>query len=220
LYKLEQTPVEISFGTVVAERIVDVICLILLIVISFVVEWEKLSAFMGTLNVASEGFRLPSWVILAMVLLVLAVGSIYFFRKNERLKKILVGFKQGLMSVFSTGRPLLFVMVSVAIWGLYFLMSYFIIMAFPETKMLGFSAVLTLFAIGSIAMAAPLPGGAGSYHTLVPIGLVMLYHLPQQDAIAFVFIFHAWQTALMIVLGIVSLLISYLILKWKRPAIK
>jgi uncharacterized membrane protein YbhN (UPF0104 family) len=66
-------------------------------------------------------------------------------------------------------------------------------------------------------MAAPLPGGAGSYHTLVPLGLVMLYNLPQSDAVAFVFIFHAWQTALMILMGVLSLIGSYWIIKWRKP---
>jgi len=52
--------------------------------------------------------------------------------------------------------------------GFYFLMSYSVLNAFPETAHLGFSAVVTLFAIGSLAMADPFPGGAGSYHVLVP----------------------------------------------------
>jgi hypothetical protein len=69
-------------------------------------------------------------------------------------------------------------------------------------------------------MAAPLPGGAGSYHTLVPLGLVMLYNLPKTDATAFVFVFHGWQTFIMIVSGVISLLISYCIIRWKKPQIK
>jgi uncharacterized membrane protein YbhN (UPF0104 family) len=95
-----------------------------------------------------------------------------------------------------------------------------VVLAFPETRELGYGAVLTLFAIGAIAMAAPLPGGAGSYHALVPLGLVMLYNLPKADAIAFVFIFHGWQTLIMIIGGVVSLIISYLIIRWKKAPTK
>jgi uncharacterized membrane protein YbhN (UPF0104 family) len=124
------------------------------------------------------------------------------------------------MAVFRLQNKALFVFYSITIWSLYFLMSYFVVIAFPETRELGFSAVVTLFAIGSIAMAAPLPGGAGSYHTLVPLGLVMLYNLPKADAIAFVFIFHGWQTVIMIVGGVVSLIISYLLIRWKKAPIK
>jgi uncharacterized membrane protein YbhN (UPF0104 family) len=91
---------------------------------------------------------------------------------------------------------------------MYFLMSYLVLMAFPETSHLGFSAVVTLFAIGSIAMAAPLPGGTGTYHVLVPLGLTSLYQVANADAVAFVFVFHAWQTLLMIVMGVISFVVS------------
>ena len=90
--------------------------------------------------------------------------------------------------------------------------------AFPETKFLGVKAVLSLFAIGSIAMAAPLPGGAGSYHVLVPQGLVFLYQVPMPDAVAFTFIFHGWQTAILIVGGAISLLVTSFIVKRKNKA--
>jgi uncharacterized protein (TIRG00374 family) len=221
LYKLEKTPVEVSFGTVVVERIVDLVCLILLIGLSFFVEWKKLKAFIDTIDFSrSGGSTFPIWIFIAIALIIgLAVG-VYLLRKNEKLKKILLGFKEGLMAVFRLKNKALFIFYSIAIWSLYFLMSYFVVIAFPETRELGVSAVLTLFAIGSIAMAAPLPGGAGSYHTLVPLGLVMLYNLPKAEAIAFVFIFHGWQTVIMIVAGVVSLIISYLLIRWKKAPIK
>jgi glycosyltransferase 2 family protein len=221
LYKLEDTPAETSFGTVVTERLVDVVCLLTLIAICFIVEWQKLADFMSTLNFNSgAGFRIPLWAIIGAAAGVAAGFAIFFLRKNEKLKKILLGFKEGLLSVFRLENKMLFIFYSLAIWGLYFLMSYFVIKAFSETEALGFSATLTLFAIGSIAMAMPLPGGAGSYHTLVPLGLVMLYHLPQKDAIAFTFIFHAWQTLIMIVAGVISLIISYWLVRWKKVKTK
>ena len=217
LFKLEKTPVETSFGTVVVERIVDVICLLILILISFFVEWDKLKAFIDTINFSSDkGFSISPWVILLFIIGLGFVAALYFLRKNEKLIKILMGFKEGLLSVFRLENKFLFVFYSLAIWGLYFLMSYCVILAFPETAVLGFGAVMTLFAIGAIAMAAPLPGGAGSYHTLVPMGLILLYNLAKPDAIAFTFIFHAWQTLILIVVGIVSLIVSYLIIRWRK----
>ncbi|MBL7873427.1 MAG: flippase-like domain-containing protein [Cyclobacteriaceae bacterium] len=217
LYKLEETPVEVSFGTVVVERIVDLICLLLLIGISFVVEWARLKTFIDTLDFSRSGdSSFPVWIIVAILLLMAFVAVVYLMRNNQRLRNILRGFKDGAMAIFRLENKTLFIFYSFAIWILYFVMSYFVVIAFPETRDLGFSAVLTLFAIGSIAMAAPLPGGAGSYHTLVPLGLVMLYNLPKADAIAFVFIFHGWQTVIMIVAGVISLVISYLIIRWKK----
>ena len=217
LYKLENTPVEVSFGTVVVERIVDVICLVTLIALSFFVEWKKLKAFIDSLQLpSSSGSTISPWVILIPIGVGAFILILFLLRKNEKFKKVISGFKEGLLAVFQLKNKGLFIFYSIAIWALYFLMSYLVLKAFSETQELGVSAVLTLFAIGSIAMAVPLPGGAGSYHTLVPMGLVALYNLPQADAIAFVFIFHGWQTLITILGGVVSLIISYWIIRWKR----
>ena len=223
LLKLEKTPVEVSFGTVVVERIIDVLTLLLVIAIAFVVEWDKLMHFMSTLGVGSaepSSFRIPGWVFAALIGIAGVAGMLFYFRKHPKLLKIFEGFRQGLLSVFQMESKWLFIFYSALIWFLYFLMSYCVIMAFETTKDLGFGAVLTLFALGAIAMAAPLPGGAGSYHTIVPLGLVVLYQLPQADAIAFVFIFHAWQTLTMIVGGVLSLIISYWLIRWRKPLTK
>lgn len=217
LYKLENAPVEVSFGTVVVERLVDLLCLVLLIAISFFVEWDRLIKFIETLSIpAVTGTSVITWVLIGVAVVVVLGVAIVFLSRNSKIKKIFLGFKEGLLSVSRLKSKSLFIFYSVAIWTLYFLMSYFVIMAFDETRDLGMSAVMTLFAIGSIAMAVPLPGGTGSYHTLVPLGLVMLYGLPESDAIAFVFIFHGWQTLIMIVGGILSLIISYWIIRWKK----
>jgi len=216
LMKLEKTPVQVSFGTVVTERLIDLICLLILIVAAFFSEWEKLAQFIQMLPFSAD-YILSLWPWLIVVAAVLA-GFVYlvgWLRKNEKFRHIIHGFKEGLLSVFKLKNRKLFILYSVLIWTLYFVMSYFVVLSFPETKDLGVSAILTLFALGSIAMAVPLPGGTGSYHTIVPLGLVALYNIEKSDAVAFVFIFHAWQTAVMIFSGIISLLIAYALMKWK-----
>jgi uncharacterized protein (TIRG00374 family) len=220
LYKLEQTPIEVSFGTVVVERLIDLICLIALIALSFIVEWDKLKGFIDTLPFASGERSYTIWILVGVAGIGLLIGGVYLIRRNEKLKKLFLGFKEGLMAVFRLKNKTLFIFYSITIWALYFLMSYMVVLAFPETSNLGVSAVLTLFAIGAIAMATPLPGGAGSYHTLVPLGLVTLYNLPQADSIAFVFIFHGWQTFVMIVAGVISLIISYALMRLKKQPVK
>ncbi len=224
LYQLEKTPVEVSFGTVVVERIADVLCLLGVIVIAFFVEWDKLVKFISKLGIGSGGngygFHVPLWAILALIGVVILFIVGWRFRKNEKLLKILNGFKEGLLSVFKLKNKWLFVFYSVFIWFLYFVMSYCVIRAFDTMGGLGFSAVLAVFALGAIAMAAPLPGGTGSYHVIVPMGLVKLYDLPNDDAVAFVFVFHAWQTLTMIVGGVVSLIISYWLIRWKKQQTK
>lgn len=222
LYKLDDTPVEMSFGTVVVERIVDLICLLSLILLAFVVESDKLFAFIETLpiSIGSSGSAFAIVGIgLAALLLIAAVG--YWFVKRKRslrdfFARTWQGFKDGFLSIFKLKNKGLFISYSICIWALYFLMSYTVILAFPETKHLGVEAVLSLFAIGSIAMAAPLPGGTGSYHVLVPQGLVFLYAISEPDAIAFTFIFHGWQTAILIGGGALSLIATSVILKKRK----
>jgi uncharacterized protein (TIRG00374 family) len=223
LFKLEDTPVEVSFGTVVVERIVDVLCLLILIVISFVVEWDKLMVFIESLNIGGDLGTKPRVSPVLIIVIIGIVGlvlAIYLLRNNPKLKKLLAGFKEGLLAVFRLNNKWLFIGYSIAIWGLYFVMSYTVMLAFGETAELGLRAVLTIFAIGAIAMAVPTPGGAGSYHLLLPVGLVSLYHMNRADAVAFVFIFHAWQTLVLIIGGVISLIVSYWIIRWKKPQIK
>jgi hypothetical protein len=222
LYKLEATPVEISFGTVVVERIIDLVCLLTLIAVAFFLEWEKLLSFMQTLPLGSVGSSSKTSLVLYIGagLVVLLVVLIWLVKKNKKLNAFFVrtwhGFKDGFLSVFKLKNKTLFGVYSIVIWALYFLMSYTVIMAFPETQHLGMKAVFSVFAIGSIAMAVPLPGGTGSYHVLVPQGLVFLYNIPEADAVAFTFIFHGWMTAILIAGGAISLIITSLIVKRKR----
>jgi uncharacterized protein (TIRG00374 family) len=217
LYKLDKTPVEISFGTVVVERVVDLMCLLLIIGLSFIVEYEKLLLFIQGLPIGSGESRLTLLFYLLLFMMLIAAVFIWLYRSNQKVnvfvKKMWKGFKDGLLSIFKLERKGLFIFYSVAIWFLYFLSGYAIFKVFPETSHLGIAAMLSIFAIGSIAMAAPLPGGTGSYHVLVPQGLVFLYQISSANAVAFVFIFHGWQTLMMIVGGAVSLLITSVIVK-------
>src|SRR5882757_6045549 len=90
LYKLEKTPVEVSFGTVVVERLIDVLCLLILIVISFVVEWDKLELFMSSLDFSGGTRPRVSPLLIIVVLGVIAlVVVIYLLRNNPKLKKLL-----------------------------------------------------------------------------------------------------------------------------------
>lgn len=214
LYKLDKTPVDQSFGTVVVERIIDLCCLLVLIAFSFFLESKKLFEFIDTLPLSMEELTSKLPIVLGLIIVLIAMGVLAYWliRKNERIHALVLkawsGFKEGLLSVFKLKNKTLFFCYTLLIWGLYFLMSYTVIKAFPSTSELGFGAVLSLFAIGAIAMAAPLPGGTGSYHVLVPQGLIFLYNVPKSDAVAFTFIFHGWQTVIMIVAGAISLLIT------------
>lgn len=217
LYKLDKAPVEVSFGTVVVERVVDLICLLCLIILAFILESGKLLSFVETIPMESGAL---SGKVSLVAIVVVAVGVVagigyWLIRRNKKLRGLLSktwqGMKSGLLSVFRLENKGLFAFYSVLIWVLYFFMSYAVLKAFQTTAHLGFSAVISLFGIGSIAMAAPLPGGTGAYHVLVPQGLSFLYGIALKDAVALTFVFHGWQTLIMIVGGALSLIATSII---------
>ena len=208
LYKLNAYPADKSFGTVVAERAIDLLCFLIVLVMAFLVEFDKLVAFLKTLPV-----RMPDmWLSLGGLLLLFLMAFLLWFLINripslrDKLRKFWAGFLTGLQSARRVQRPGIFFVHTVLIWLLYFLMTFNVLMAFNETRTLGWQAILSLFAIGSLAMVLPMPGGTGSYHTLVPAGLSFLYKIPLPDAVAFTFVFHAWQTLIMIAGGVPALL--------------
>ncbi len=218
LQQLNKTSIEVSLGTVVMERIIDVLCLAILLAFTFFLQADKLLAFIQSLPLAASGnSKLTSiLLLLAVGLVLLAIGAWIIWRKpavRNWFQKIFIGFKEGLLSILKLKNPALFVFHSISIWLLYFLMSYVVMLAFPATNSLGIGAVLSIFALGAIAMAAPLPGGAGAYHTLVPAGITFLYAVSRSDSTAFVFVFHAWQTLIMIIAGAIALLHTSLLSK-------
>ena len=225
LYRLNKIPADVSLGTVVAERVIDLLFLITLITISFFIELDNLLAFFNSEEVQSltnqESDR-SSWLILvAGFILIFAFWLLFKFmlqkKKNTVLrlliktKSALEGVKDGTKSILALENRGLFIVYSLLIWILYYFMMYSVMLAFPETETLGMGATLTIFVIGGIAMVVPLPGGAGSFHVLVSTGLIILYGLAQDKAIAFTFIFHAWQTVVIIIVGALSLMISQFI---------
>lgn len=220
LYKLNKIPVVESFGTVVVERIVDLLCLVLLLALSFAFETGKLVAFVETLPIDLSGQgKIVTLIIVGLAAVIIIAVIYWLLRRNEKAKALIsktwTSFASGFKSIQKVRYKKLFIFHSVLIWFLYFAMSYAVLKAFPATENLSVTAVLSLFAIGAIAMAAPLPGGTGSYHVLVPQGLSFLYGIALSDAVAFTFIFHAWQTALLILAGAASLIITSVIVKRK-----
>jgi uncharacterized protein (TIRG00374 family) len=208
LYKLNDYPADKSFGTVVAERAIDLVCFLAVLFLAFLVEFDKLMSFLKTLPV-----QMPeTWFVLAgLVLFFVAAVVIWFWIRSvpslqNKVRQLWAGFMSGLRSAWSVKQPGVFILYTILIWLLYFLMTFTVLMAFDETQSLGWQAILNLFAIGSLAMVLPMPGGTGSYHTLVPAGLAFLYKIPLPDAVAFTFVFHAWQTLIMIAGGVPALL--------------
>jgi len=227
LYRLSASsgvpvPVNVSFGTVVAERLFDVLMLFILLAITFVLEFDRLSQFFieflgGKVPTGSSGTG-----VLLLVGAVLVGGTLlvwFLFRTYrhvlerqpiyQKISGFVVGLLEGLLSVRKLRRPGAFIFHTVLIWTMYYLMSYTLFFALPSTAGLGPLAGLTILVVGTLGMAAPTPGGIGSFHLLVG-QVALLYGLTGQDGQILATFIHGVSTLMIIVLGILALLVVLL----------
>jgi len=87
--------------------------------------------------------------------------------------------------------------------------------SFEETSHLNIIDGMTVLAIGSLGMVAPVPGGIGAYHFIITELFTQLYHIPAYAAAAFATANHAAQTLIIIIAGSISYLL--LIIKKRKP---
>ena len=224
LYRLERVPVNLSFGTVVAERIFDVLILLVLIGLNFILEFDRLSTFFtdffqskmaGGQN-GGTGTGIIAGILFAGILVVVFAG-IYIFKnqalrqklnQNALIQKIVIfaqGMLEGLLSIRKLKSPGLFIFSTISIWVLYYLVSYVLFFCIPETSGLGPLAGLTLLVVGAIGMTAPTQGGIGAYHLLVG-NVMILYGLSQKDGITLATFIHGTQMLFMLVIGALAFL--------------
>ncbi len=226
LNQVEKIPVDKLFGTILVERVLDFVFLILLILLIFVLKFNDLLSFYSTLKAQQnpdEGSD-NSLTLLAVFL----IGGIIFFLLKRFLKdskfyeKVLVfieGLKEGFKSIKNMKRKSAFWFHSFSIWIMYFLMTYICFFSMQETSHLSVSDGLFLLVLGGIGMVVPTPGGVGSYHAIVMIGLSVLgvgtVFLgeggdPSNPALLFPTIVHIAQTLVAIIMGSIGLLILFL----------
>lgn len=133
----------------------------------------------------------------------------------QKAKGFLVRFKEGLLSAFKMKHKWYFFLLTVLLWGSFWVTSLFTIWAFPNVAgdFTGLDA-LFLMVVGSLAWAMPVQGGIGTYHFFVSTALMQVYAMSQSESLAFATISHSSQTVTMIILGIISV-IGYSIQKRK-----
>lgn len=224
--KFEDIPVEKAMGTIVVDRVMDVICLFAVIGIAFLLEYDTLWSWLreNALNNPGNLAKFQYLVIGGGIAFVLAMASFFFFRKKiqtfsiyKKVQKILLGFWEGLLSVKNLDRPGLFIFHSIFIWSMYFLMNYFGFLAFAPTENLTLTVGLMVFVFGAFGIVIPSPGGMGTYHWLV-VAALGLYGINKYDAFSFANIaFFSIQFFCNILMGIASVILLFLLNKNYKP---
>ncbi|MDD3860645.1 MAG: lysylphosphatidylglycerol synthase transmembrane domain-containing protein [Bacteroidales bacterium] len=201
-------------GTMVTERIIDVIMLLLITSVAIILQSNEINQFL--VNNPDFGKKFEFLLSLPFILGTILIGvfSIIFIIRIAKgkydhikfLKKLsafINNFWIGIISLKNVKRPLIFILHSIFIWTMYFLMMYVCFFAFDGFESLTIVSALMLFVAGSFGMVAPAPNGIGAYHFMI-IQALMIYGIPQNDAAGFAFIVHSLQTAGLIIMGVIS----------------
>ena len=211
LRKTEKIPFESLLGTVMLERVFDMVCLFAIGVVVVFLRLDVFGDFLNTklwpLFVERTSGSLVLFILLGGFVFFLIL-VIVFWKQIERLpfvdkiKKIWLGLLASLKSGFQLKRRRAFLFYTALIWFFYWLQGYSIILAMPETASLGAIDALFLMIVGGLGWVVPAPGGMGSYHFLVSLALLAVYAIP--NGIVFAVISHEPQIILMIIFGLIS----------------
>lgn len=218
LTKYDNVPFTAAFGTVIAERLIDLLSLILLFFLTVFGEFDRFwgffqkeiwAVFMDKLRPVLQ-HELFSYI--AIGLMMIFFVALFLFRK--KLKVLFGGKSEGLISKFVAGlksvatikKPWAFLFHSVFIWFMYYAMVHVCFFALEETKDLGVLAGMAIVTFGSIGVIAT-PGGIGAYTIIVMLVLGSLFGKPDEVGSAFGWLVWGSQFLLLLLCGLLALIL-------------
>ena len=197
-------PFEKSFGTIVTERIIDLVILFLLIGLGFVLQGELLLKVIG--NPSLDGMLIV-WMVLAASVFFLGIRQLKRSQHALAVKiiRFFTGLWQGMLSIRAIKGKWAFVGHTLFIWAMYLMMFWVVTLALPETSGLTFSALIPAFVAGGFAMSAT-NGGIGLYPIAVA-AVLQAFDIPYPQALAFGWVMWTGQTVMVVVFGSLSFLL-------------
>lgn len=216
--RYEKVPVQLLLGTVITERILDLVALVLTLFIGFLIEVDKIAQFFND-NLASQFQEKLSGIVSSWYLMLIAVAAfasaiavfmmlrkvILKLRFYHKVRNAALGLLDGIKSIKDVEKPFTLIFHSVFIWVCYYLMMYICIFCLPETSHLSHGAIITAFVAGALAMII-FPGGLGGYPTFVA-GALLLYSLPEEMGLVFGTLVWASQQASIVVGSVIALIL-------------
>lgn len=222
LFGVEKVPVNKSFGTIILERVVDLICMGGFLLLTLIFKYEAILSFYRYIteekekSAESESSNMLLYFIAGAVIL-----SVLLFVLRKKLQQFAVyrkavdfgkGIFHGLMSIFKLKQKLKFILLSIAIWISYFLAAYLVCFALPETSSFTWADGFYIIVVGTLGMMVPASGGIGAFHLALKFGIMGLFLSMGKDpaeggevGLSYAFISHTMQLVIMIVMGIISI---------------
>ena len=216
LNRYEKIPLTQSLGTVITERIIDTLTLLVLFIFAVWLEFDRMHDYISENIFSPMKLKLQHYAENKIFLMALVSGLLFaavlffFFRKKifanpiaQKVRGILLSFMDGLRSVTRVKNPLLFIFHSLFIWAMYFLTVYVCIFTFDETKSLSISDCLAILCFGSLGVIAT-PGGIGAYQWIV-LQMMTLWGYSTAMGVAFGWIAWLAQQVVILLGGFLSL---------------
>lgn len=205
-------------GTVITERVIDLLSLLLVIILTVLIQFKLIFSYLKQLLAVTK-FNVTSIVISFLVILIVILIGYLLLKKYQNItliQKIITFLNSlyiGLGSIFVLKNRWLFVFYTFLIWVLYIASVYIAFWVLPDTSLLGAAAAFTVIVFGSLGMIAPVQGGIGAFHFMVTQAL-QFYQINTSTGITLATLLHSSQTLIIIVIGFLSL---FLILRNKKP---
>ena len=202
LSNYENVPFEKGFGTIVAERIADMLVMLIIIGITLILQFEFIYQFL------SERLSFNSIIIIVALTIIFGI-MVLILRKNNsvvitKIKTFVKGLIEGALSIFRMEKKWAFIGHTVFIWGMYLLMFYTTTFAFKSLQGIPLAAVLIGFISASFSIAAT-NGGTGAYPAAV-FAAFSIFGIAKDPSFAFGWVLWGSQTLMTILLGGLSLL--------------
>lgn len=223
LAKKENIPVDKLVGTVIVERVIDLLSLFILLVLLLILKFDTFGNFISNsilipIRDKLSEYLIFSWIIwiilLIIITLIFILYYLYFretlgkFNAFNKFKNIVKGIISGLKSVYKMKRKSLFFLQTVVIWTFYLLMTWVVVFSLPATSDLKLIDAVFILVIGTLGMAAPVQSGIGAFHWIVSRGLFAVYPgISLEQGLAFATVTHGSQALFAIAVGTVSVFI-------------
>ena len=186
--KEEKIPFSKLLGTMILDRVLDMLTVLIITVIAFFFNMQfLLKENTGRIDFILNILTSPVFY-LAIIGIVLIIFLVFkFFSHNFIVKKItnlLVGMGRDMKTIWKMNTKTRLILYSIGIWTSYFFYFYITFFAFGFTKDLGFTVALVAFALSSISMGVPSNGGLGPWQLAI-IASLTIYGVDNMSATAF-----------------------------------
>lgn len=224
--KLDDIPASTAFGTVVLERIVDIVLLLTMTLVLLLVEFENLNQWFY--QVVSSKFQIGAslWLIAGLALLMGLAGLWLLYKYHRKLERytfyqkvqgMFLNVWEGITSIKSVRNIPAFIFQTLLIWLMYYLTSYALFFCFPETAHLDMWFAYIVLITGAFGMAAPVNGGIGAFHLLVA-PVFALRGISDTQGVLMATFMHTSQTIVTLSAGGLAFIISAILIQRKRKA--